>query len=172
MKPASGGVYPARKRVTLVGIGGVAVSRDAGVQLRTMALGSCVAIVACDTRIRAMGMVHAALPKSSPSIQGRPAGYFVDTGLTELVAQMRRAGSSMRTAHVHFKLVGGASTMHSLEGFNIGKRNILAARKALWKAGFVAIAEDVGGRHSRTVGLEPGELSLAISCPDVGTWTL
>lgn len=38
--------------------------------------------------------------------------------------------------------------------FNIGKRNHLALRKILWKAGVIVHAEDVGGSTSRTVRLE------------------
>jgi chemotaxis protein CheD len=40
--------------------------------------------------------------------------------------------------------------------FNIGKRNYLALRKILWKAGVLVQAEDVGGNDSRTVRLEVG----------------
>ena len=38
--------------------------------------------------------------------------------------------------------------------FNIGKRNYLAVRKILWKAGVLVSAEDIGGNLSRTVRLE------------------
>jgi len=38
--------------------------------------------------------------------------------------------------------------------FNIGKRNTLAVRKALWKAGLMVHGEDVGGSSSRTVRLD------------------
>ena len=38
--------------------------------------------------------------------------------------------------------------------FNIGKRNQLAVRKALWKAGLLTLSEDMGGQGSRTVRLE------------------
>ena len=37
--------------------------------------------------------------------------------------------------------------------FNIGKRNQLAVRKALWKAGLLTLSEDLGGQGSRTVRL-------------------
>jgi chemotaxis protein CheD len=38
--------------------------------------------------------------------------------------------------------------------FQIGKRNYLAARKILWKAGILISAEAVGGEVSRTTRLE------------------
>jgi chemotaxis protein CheD len=40
--------------------------------------------------------------------------------------------------------------------FNIGKRNQLALRKILWKAGVMLHAEEVGGTIARTVRLEVG----------------
>ncbi len=46
----------------LVGIGGIEVSCNPDVTILTMALGSCVAIVACDPATGATGMAHVALP--------------------------------------------------------------------------------------------------------------
>jgi chemotaxis protein CheD len=40
--------------------------------------------------------------------------------------------------------------------FNIGKRNCLALRKVLWKAGLVAQAEETGGAIARTIRMEVG----------------
>ena len=40
--------------------------------------------------------------------------------------------------------------------FDIGKRNYLALRKILWKAGILLAGEAVGGGNSRTVRLEIG----------------
>ena len=40
--------------------------------------------------------------------------------------------------------------------FDIGRRNYLALRKILWKAGMLVHGEAVGGANSRTVRLEIG----------------
>ena len=40
--------------------------------------------------------------------------------------------------------------------FDIGKRNYLALRKILWKAGILLAGEAVGGNNSRTIRLEIG----------------
>ncbi len=40
--------------------------------------------------------------------------------------------------------------------FDIGKRNYLALRKILWKAGILLAGEAVGGSNARTVRLEIG----------------
>ena len=52
------------------------------------------------------------------------------------------------------RLAGGAQVLDSQGVFQIGKRNYLAARKILWKAGILIAAEAVGGEVSRTIRLE------------------
>ena len=52
------------------------------------------------------------------------------------------------------RLAGGAQVLDSQGVFQIGKRNYLAARKILWKAGILIAAEAVGGEVSRTTRLE------------------
>jgi chemotaxis protein CheD len=44
--------------------------------------------------------------------------------------------------------------MNAEDCFQIGKRNYLATRKLLWRAGLMIHAESIGGRNSRTVRLE------------------
>ena len=44
--------------------------------------------------------------------------------------------------------------MDEAELFNIGKRNLLAVRKILWKAGVLIHSEAVGGSVSRTLRME------------------
>ena len=53
-------------------------------------------------------------------------------------------------------LLGGAQIANVSNDFNIGKRNHLAARKILWKAGVMVHGETVGGNTARTVRLEVG----------------
>ena len=54
------------------------------------------------------------------------------------------------------RLAGGAQVLDGDGVFQIGKRNYLAARKILWKAGILISAEAVGGEVSRTTRLEVG----------------
>jgi chemotaxis protein CheD len=56
--------------------------------------------------------------------------------------------------------------------FNIGKRNALAAKKVLWQFGLGAVAEDVGGSHSRTVTLYHDTGRIVLSCPGRPDWEL
>lgn len=49
--------------------------------------------------------------------------------------------------------------------FNIGKRNCLALRKALWKFGLVAHAEETGGTVARTVRMEAASGRIWLHSP-------
>jgi chemotaxis protein CheD len=50
--------------------------------------------------------------------------------------------------------VGGANILDTNRNFYIGKRNVLAIKKHLWKYHLGAIAEDVGADLSRTVSVQ------------------
>jgi chemotaxis protein CheD len=79
---------------------------------------------------------------------------FADTGVPLLFRRAYEYGAEKRRLVV--RVAGGAQVMDREGVFNIGKRNYLALRKILWKAGVLVQAEDVGGNASRTVRLEVG----------------
>jgi chemotaxis protein CheD len=56
--------------------------------------------------------------------------------------------------------------------FNIGKRNVLAIKKLLWKYKLGAIAEDVGKDYSRTVSVNIQTGEVLVSSPGKGEWKL
>lgn len=144
-----------------VGIGGIGVSAEE-VEIKTYALGSCVALVVWDRVLRAGGMIHIALPEAhiNPEKARDKPGYFADSGLPVLFADLKRLGASRSSSWV--KLVGGSSILDENSTFDIGRRNALAVKKYLWKIGLDLTAEDIGGTISRTVGLvlPTGELTI------------
>jgi chemotaxis protein CheD len=77
---------------------------------------------------------------------------FADTGIPALFRAAYQLGADKRRLVV--TVAGGAQMMDSQGTFNIGKKNCLAMRKILWKAGVMVKAEQVGGMVSRTVRLE------------------
>jgi len=155
----------------LVGIGGIGTSRNRTDTIVTMALGSCVAIVAHDPNTGATGMAHVALP-GNPRDKNRsqPKGYYADTAVPELIRQIERAGGPARGRGLRIKIVGGATILDTMGSFNIGKRNVLAIKRALWRYGLGPIAEDVGGNISRTVRIGVGEDCMRISSPGRPDW--
>jgi chemotaxis protein CheD len=77
---------------------------------------------------------------------------FADTGVAQLLDRVGELGGVKSRLRVW--LAGGSAVMDDRGVFNIGKRNQLAVRKALWKAGLMTLSEDLGGQGSRTVRLE------------------
>ena len=155
-----------------VGVGEIGVARQPGEVLKTMALGSCVAVVLLDATRRIIGMDHVALPDSSISperARERP-GYFADTGIPALLAAMAKAGA--RRDSLIVKLMGGAAVLDPNSTFNIGKRNALAIKKILWSHRMGAIAEDLGGTISRTVMVDVDTGRVVLSSPGRPNWEI
>jgi chemotaxis protein CheD len=99
-------------------------------------------------------MLHLMLPDSTldkDKAQRNPS-MFADTGVPLLFRTAYTRGAEKRRLTVY--LAGGAQLMNDDGIFNIGKRNYLAVRKILWKAGVLIHGESVGGTRSRTVRLE------------------
>jgi len=152
-------------RQLVVGVGDGGVSRDPDVLIVTYALGSCVAVMLHDPVARVSGLVHYMLPESSMSSDksnGRP-WMFADTGISCLLRATLDHGADKRRLVVF--AAGGAQVMNDNSMFNIGKRNCLALRKALWKFGLVAHAEETGGTEARTVRMEVGTGRVWLQTP-------
>jgi chemotaxis protein CheD len=139
----------------VLGVGEWGVSHSRGEIIKTLSLGSCVAVICSDVVRQIAGMVHVALPDSSlakETVVKRP-GYCADTGIEILFQALLRLGCPMRPGQVQVKLVGGATILDPHGTFNIGKRNVLAIKKLLWAKGLGPMAEEVGGHISRTVSV-------------------
>lgn len=151
----------------LLGIGDLAVDGRPGAMIRTLALGSCVALILHDLRSGAVGMAHIALPSSAvdPGKKLQKPGHFADSGVPRLVEEMRRAGWNGSVPSMNAKLAGGASILDPNATFAIGHKNVLAIRRELWRLGLGPIAEDVGGSISRSVSVECPSGAIVIRSP-------
>jgi chemotaxis protein CheD len=151
----------------LIGLGELAVAASPSDTIRTLGLGSCVAVSVIHLATGIVGMVHVVLPDSvtnASKAQIQP-GYFADTGIPALFDRMDRVAGVNRGRYV-IKLAGGAAVLsvrtELTDTMDIGKRNLLAVKKALWKRGLGAIAEDVGGQTSRSVSISHGKPDVEI----------
>lgn len=146
-----------------VGIGEFFVCEEPGAEIKTYALGSCVALVIWDSSCRVGGLIHMALPDSSlhPERAETQPAYFVDTGIPLFLNALGQKGANRRTSV--FRLVGGANVLNAETTFDIGRRNVLAVKKVLWKLGMGIHREDTGGDISRTVTLyiDTGRLEIS-----------
>lgn len=138
----------------VVGISDCKVSQDLESVLVTYALGSCIAVALYDPASKVGGLLHYMLPESSLDAQKAQQNpfMFADTGIEALFQAVRSSGGNPRRMVV--RLAGGAQVLDGEGVFQIGKRNYLAARRILWKAGVLISAEAVGGEVSRTTRLE------------------
>lgn len=137
----------------IVGVADCKIGNQPEDTLVTYALGSCIAVVLYDPVARVGGMLHLMLPDSSldQSKAERNPYMFADTGIPLLFRSAYGQGAEKKRLNVW--LAGGAQVVESTM-FDIGKRNYLAARKILWKAGVLVQAEATGGTTSRTIRLE------------------
>ena len=127
-----------------------------GQVLATYALGSCIGLAVHDAKAGVGGLLHFMLPDSAID-RGKSRDnpwMFADTGIPMMLERLCARGASKRRFTV--RAAGGASMMDQENIFDIGRRNYLAMRKILWKAGVMVHGEAVGGGRSRTVRLEIG----------------
>ena len=145
----------------VVSIGEFRVANDPNDLLITHALGSCIAVCVWDQVAGVAGLLHFLLPESriNPERAVVQPAAFADTGIPLLFKTAYQSGLDKKRATV--RLVGGAEISGGAP-FDIGKRNLLAARAALWRNGVLVAAEDVGGHRPRTVNLwaEDGRLQV------------
>ena len=138
----------------VVGISDCRVSSDPSASLVTYALGSCIAVLLYEPALKVGGLLHYMLPDSSLDQTKAAANpfMFADTAIPLLFEKVRAHGATSKNLQV--RLAGGAQVLDPNNVFAIGKRNYLAAKKALWKFGAFIESEAVGGDVSRTVRLD------------------
>ena len=159
-------------RAVPIGIGELKISNVAGDVLRSYGLGSCIGLVVLAPRQRTVGMLHVALPESKINLQlakDQP-GMFADTGIPFLLQEMERFGCTI--SDMVIKIAGGASVMDPGATFEIGKRNILAVKKTLWRYRLGPVAEDVGDVISRTMSVSVDTGIVTVSSPRKGEWDI
>ena len=157
----------------LLGIGEFGVSTD-GRPIRTQGLGSCVAISLWCPDMKAAGLVQIALPESkiNPGKGKEKPGYFADTGMPALIAELKDRGCKVSKKKTEVKLVGGAEVMNSNDVFNIGAHNIAAVRRILGEHKLRVVAEHVGGHASKSVTVFPKTGDVMLACPGIKEWYL
>jgi chemotaxis protein CheD len=158
----------------VLGVGDYGASNTPGDDVKTFALGSCVSVIFLDPKTRTVGMAHVALPDSSinKAKATEKPGYFADTAIPALLAQMAKFGCDPRGKGMVVKLCGGANVMDTNDTFQIGKRNALAIKKVLWSYGMGAVSEDLGKNYSRTVSISVSAGQVTLSSPGKPNWQL
>jgi chemotaxis protein CheD len=102
------------------------------------------------------GILHYMLPLSqvdAVKAQDNPS-MFGDTGIPLLFEKAYELGATKDNMRVI--IAGGAQVFEQRDFFDIGKRNIVIARKLFWKNNVMIAAENVGDHIPRTLYLEIG----------------
>jgi chemotaxis protein CheD len=134
----------------IVGIAQSATCR-APEQLACLGLGSCVAVILYDPVLKIGGLVHALLPKAPVNCQ--TDDKYADSGTKKLFRELTSKGATKE--RLVAKLVGGAQMFSNLNLSisDIGKSNVVEARKVLRELGIRIVAEDVEGKRGRSAYL-------------------
>jgi chemotaxis protein CheD len=141
--------------VVQVGIGEASWAARVG-RLSTVGLGSCVAVAIHDPVAQVGGLIHFQLASGDldPTRAGAQPYLFGDIGIRALSTQLGKAGALPARCRVH--VVGGAQMLAAVSSAQIGKKNVLVARKQLWQLGYLIEGEVVGGTASRSITLDVG----------------
>lgn len=141
----------------------LAVTDQVDAVLVTHALGSCVAVCIWDPHAQVAGLLHFLLPGSpadSERARVQPAA-FADSGIPLLFETAYRKG--LLKARAVVRLIGGTENAQpSIGPRQIGKRNVLAARRILWANGVFVETEMTGGDTPRSVYLSAGTGHLEV----------
>lgn len=152
----------------VVGVADVRVSNHPDDRLVTYALGSCIGLSVYDPVAKVGGLLHVMLPTGSidSAKMALSPAMFVDSGVPLLFKECYKMGAMK--ARMIVKVAGGSHTgaTDDDDKYQIGKRNLLALRKLLWKNGVMLHAQDTGGiQVSRTMWLDigTGEVTLKVN---------
>ncbi len=131
--------------------------------LTTLGLGSCVGIALFDQRKKNVGLAHIMLPTSTIAREVTNRAKFADTGIIDLVKEMKVLGSDQR--NLIAKIAGGAQMFAftgASETLKIGLRNSEAVRTILKEMNIPIVCEDTGGNYGRTIEIssEDGRLMV------------
>ena len=139
----------------IVGVADCRVCCDPGRTLVTYGLGSCIAVAIYDALSSVGGLLHFMLPDSR--LDRRKAAQnpyvFADTGVPRLFHEAYAAGAAKPRLSVW--IAGGARSREmGADLGDVGKKNILAVKRILWRAGVLIRGEHIGGHEPREVRLE------------------
>jgi chemotaxis protein CheD len=165
-------VLPPPRKSLVVGVADMVVSNDAGAELVTYSLGSCLGITIYDPVKKVGGLLHIMLPDSKiNAVKAVQVPFmFVDTGVPRLFQAVYNLGGERSRLAV--KVAGGAQLLDEQGVFNIGQRNYESLKGLMARNGMSVHAHDVGGLSSRTLRLDLTTGNVTIKTPGTNTYSL
>jgi len=126
--------------------------------------GPAIGIALWDPIARLAALGHLLLPSSrsalTPAAVAVEPGRYVDSGLAALFERMAKQGGVLNRMIV--TMAGGGQVGAAKDLFQVGTRNVTAARKVLWMSQLLISKEDVGGVGERTliINTETGDCTV------------
>lgn len=148
---------------TNVGLGEAAISRNPDDVLVAYGLGSCIGVAMIDPVSKFSGLLHAVLPRATAGGAQENPRKYVESGIEDLMNSLIRAGAN--TSRLIIRMVGGANMIvaaNFAQTFDIGSRNIEAARATLTRLKLPIAAAEVGGHTGRTVRVYVAESRVTV----------
>jgi len=132
-----------------VDTGKLAVSRG-DVLLRSMAIGSCIAITAYDPKTKNAGLAHIMLPDEAPEKSHDKNKYAIN-GIEQMLRQMTESGSVIDDIEA---CLVGASNVLQKEDNNICKNNIRSVVAILAEKNIPVKASALGGNERKSAFMD------------------
>ncbi|MDH5682277.1 MAG: chemotaxis protein CheD [Spirochaetota bacterium] len=136
----------------------------------THALGSCVGMSIYDPVEKLGGLLHFQLAELKVERTNNNPLIYADSAIPLFLREFERLGGSINRAVI--KGAGGAVINSEKDYFSIGQKNILAAKKMLWKYDLLFESEDFGGNHYRTMEITLSDGRVTCRNHDHGQWEL
>ena len=114
----------------------------------TLGLGSCVGVAIRDPQTKIGGLAHVMLPDSTRITNNVNIYKFADTGIEELVKQIKALGGN--PSRMVAKIAGGAQMFafqNKSDMIRVGEQNVAASKEKLSKLGIRIIAQDTGENY-------------------------
>jgi chemotaxis protein CheD len=172
MIPIGKWTIPPPRKTLVVGVADMVASNDAGAEIVTYSLGSCLGVTIYDPVKKIGGLLHLMLPDSKIDfLKAASAPFmFVDTGLPRLFHAAYNLGADRSRLIV--KVAGGSQLLDEQNVFNIGGRNFQALTDLIARNGLVLHARDVGGMASRTLRFDLATGNVTIKSPGADAYLL
>lgn len=156
----------------IVGISDMKVSKNPKETLITYSLGSCIAVLVWDPKVKVAGLLHYMLPDSKidPGRAQKSPYMFGDIGIPMLFRAAYGLGAVKERLHVY--VVGGSQIMDSAAVFNIGTRNYEVVKRLFAKNAIRPMKEDVGGSVNRTIRIELSTAKILLKVSGKGEFEL
>ncbi len=114
-------------------------------------LGSCVAVVAYDTKNKIGGMAHVMLPGKSLKENRHDKNKYVSDGINNLLSKLYESGA--QNSNIEICLIGGANVLRKEDDF-IAEALVISVVKTIGEKKLKIRASSLGGFERRSVRLD------------------